>query len=51
MLTSTFELLNDAREGLESQLSAAEAKRDYWLAEADATAAIWGGASDNGEDE
>ncbi|TYP67157.1 TolC family protein [Stutzerimonas stutzeri] len=51
MLTSTFELLNDAREGLDSQLSAAEAKRDYWLAEADATAAIWGGASDNGEDE
>lgn len=51
MLTSTFELLNDAREGLESQLGAVEAKRDYWLAEADATAAIWGGATGNGEDE
>ena len=51
MLTSTFELLNDAREGLDSQLSAAAAKRDYWLAEADATAAIWGGATENGEDE
>lgn len=45
MLTSTFELLNDAREGLEAELSAAEAKRDFWLAEADAAAAIWGGST------
>lgn len=44
MLTSTFELIADAQEGLASRLSAAEAKRDYWLAETDATAAIWGGA-------
>ena len=42
MLTSTFELLSDARDGLEAELSAAEAKRDYWLAEADVSAVIWG---------
>lgn len=55
MITSTFELLEDARDGLEAQLGAAEAKRDYWLAETDVTAAIWGGAVDEtaeeGEDE
>lgn len=44
MLTSTFELIADAQEGLESRLAAAEAKRDYWLAETEATAAIWGGS-------
>ncbi|WP_425100974.1 TolC family protein [Tropicibacter sp. S64] len=44
MLTSTFELIADAQEGLDSRLSAAEAKRDYWLAETEATAAIWGGS-------
>lgn len=53
MLTSTFELITDARDGLESELGAAEAKRDYWLAETDVTAAIWGGSVDIslGEDE
>lgn len=54
MLTSTFELLEDAREGLDARLSTAEAKRDYWLAETDVTAAIWGGdvgASSEEEDE
>jgi len=44
MITSTFELIEDARDGLEAQLGAAEAKRDYWLAETDVTAAIWGGS-------
>lgn len=43
MITSTFDLLSDARDGLEAKLGAAEAKRDYWLAETDVTAAIWGG--------
>ena len=42
MLTSTFELIADAREGLEAELGAAEAKADYWRAETDVTAAIWG---------
>lgn len=51
MITSTFELLEDARDGLEAQLSAAEAKRDYWLAETSVTAAIWGGSASVGEDE
>ncbi len=45
MITSTFELLEDTRETLESHLDAAEAKRDFWLAEANLQAAIYGGAS------
>ncbi|QOL83308.1 TolC family protein [Pseudooceanicola spongiae] len=45
MLISTFDLITDAREGLEAQLSTAEAKADYWRAEADMTAAIWGGSN------
>ncbi|WP_238367845.1 TolC family protein [Mesobacterium pallidum] len=44
MITSTFELLEDARDGLEAQIGAAEAKRAYWLAETEMTAAIWGGS-------
>lgn len=44
MLTSTFDLIADAREGLEAELSTAEAKADYWRAEAALTAVIWGGA-------
>jgi len=49
MITSTFELIEDARDGLEAQLGAAEAKRDYWLAETDVTAAIWGGSATAGK--
>ncbi|MEC7298530.1 MAG: TolC family protein [Pseudomonadota bacterium] len=49
MLTSTFELITDAREGLEAELSYAEAKADYWRAEAAMTAAIWGGATGGAE--
>lgn len=48
MLTSTFDLIADAREGLEAQLSTAEAKADYWRAEADLTAVIWGGSMTGG---
>lgn len=48
MLTSTFELITDAREGLEAELSYAGAKADYWRAEAAMTAAIWGGATGGG---
>lgn len=43
MLSSTFELIADARERLDAEISYAEAKADYWRAEADMTAAIWGG--------
>ena len=45
MLTSTFELIADAREGVEAELSYAEARADYWHAEAELIAAIWGGPS------
>ncbi len=51
MISSTFELLEDARDGLEAQLGAAEAKRDYWLAETEVTAAIWGSAPGAGGEE
>ncbi|WP_306043929.1 TolC family protein [Mameliella sp. MMSF_3455] len=50
MLTSTFDLIADAREGLEAELSTAEAKAEYWRAEAALTAVIWGGAQ-KGEEE
>lgn len=50
MLSSTFDLITDAREGLEAQLSTAAAKADYWRAEAALTAAIWGGASTGGSE-
>ena len=43
MITSTFELLADVREGLGSQLDAAEAKHRFYLASADLNAAIYGG--------
>ena len=42
MLTSTFELIEDARDGLEAQLSTAEAKAEYWRAEANLKTVIWG---------
>ena len=51
MITSTFELIEDTRDGLEAEIGAAEAKRDYWLAETDVTAAIWGRAGGAGGEE
>lgn len=48
MITSTFELLADVREGLGSQLDAAEAKHQFWLAAAGLDAAIYGGAGAGG---
>ncbi|HBB85384.1 MAG TPA: copper resistance protein, partial [Sulfitobacter sp.] len=48
MITSTFDLLNDAREKIASQLEAASAKREFWLASAGLTAAIYGGGSGGG---
>ena len=41
MLSSTFELIAEAREGLEAQLSAAEAVAAYWRAESDLKTVIW----------
>lgn len=45
MLSSTFDLITETREGLEAQLKTAAAKADYWHAEAAMTAAIWGGTT------
>tara|TARA_R100000750_G_scaffold40118_2_gene25931 strand:- start:243 stop:1640 length:1398 start_codon:yes stop_codon:yes gene_type:complete len=42
MLTSTFELIADARDGLEAELEAANAKAAYWRAESDLKTVIWG---------
>lgn len=47
MITSTFELLTDVREKLGAQMDAANAKRDFYMAQADLTAAIYGGGADN----
>jgi outer membrane protein TolC len=45
MITNTFELLTDVREKLAAQLEAANAKRDFYLAQAELTAAIYGGGA------
>ncbi len=45
MITNTFELLTDVREKLGSSLEAANAKRDFYLAQANLTAAIYGGGA------
>ena len=43
MITSTFDLLTDARQKLAASLVAANAKRDFYIAQANVTAAIYGG--------
>ncbi|WP_108658287.1 TolC family protein [Acuticoccus kandeliae] len=43
MITSTFDLLADTRARIESARAALDARRDFYLAEIDVTAAIWGG--------
>jgi len=43
MITNTFELLADSREKINSILLAVNAKRDFWLAEANLAPAIYGG--------
>ena len=43
MITNTFELLTDVREKLGASLEAANAKREFYMAQADLTAAIYGG--------
>jgi outer membrane protein TolC len=49
MITNTFELLTDVREKLAALLEAANAKRDFYLAQANLTAAIYGGGAGGGE--
>jgi outer membrane protein TolC len=48
MITNTFELLQDVREKLGAQLEAANAKREFYMAQADLTAAIYGGGAGSG---
>ncbi len=48
MITSTFELLADVREKLGASLDSANAKRDFFMAQADLTAAIYGGGAGSG---
>jgi outer membrane protein TolC len=48
MITNTFELLTDVRGKLSAQLEAANAKREFYMAQADLTAAIYGGGAGSG---
>ncbi|BDY17294.1 hypothetical protein Sulfitobl28_32640 (plasmid) [Sulfitobacter pontiacus] len=48
MITNTFELLTDVREKLGAELEAADAKRAFFMAQADLTAAIYGGGAGSG---
>lgn len=43
MITNTFDLLADTRARIGATRAALEARRDFYLAEVDVTAAIWGG--------
>ncbi|OJG00192.1 TolC family protein [Pararhizobium antarcticum] len=45
MITNTFELLADNREKVNSILLAVNAKRDFWVAEANLAPAIYGGGA------
>ena len=48
MITNTFKLLTDVREKLGASLEAANAKREFYMAQADLTAAIYGGGEGGG---
>ena len=45
MITSTFELIADTREKIDSAILAVNAKRDFWLAEANLAPVIYGGST------
>lgn len=45
MITNTFELLTDTRDKINSILLSVNAKRDFWLADANLAPAIYGGGS------
>ena len=45
MITSTFELISDAREKIDSTMLAVNAKRDFWIAEANLAPVIYGGST------
>jgi outer membrane protein TolC len=48
MITNTFELLADSRAKIGTLLQSVNAKRDFWLAEANLNAAIYGGGASSG---
>jgi outer membrane protein TolC len=48
MITSTFQLLSDARERLNAEMQSADAKRNFYIAQAELTAAIYGGVAGGG---
>ncbi len=48
MITNTFELLAATRARLDTQIMATEAKRQFWLADANLAAAIFGGSGEGG---
>ena len=48
MITNTFELLADTRARLNSNLMEANARRDFWLADANLVATIYGGGAGAG---
>ena len=45
MITSTFELISDTREKIDSTILAVNAKRDFWLSEANLAPVIYGGST------
>ncbi|MBW9116396.1 TolC family protein [Rhizobium cauense] len=45
MITNTFELLTDTRDKINSILLSVNAKRDFWLADANLAPAVYGGGS------
>lgn len=45
MITNTFELLADTRDKVNAQQLSINAKRDFWLAAANLTAAVYGGSA------
>lgn len=45
MITSTFELISDTREKIDSTILAVNAKRDFWLAEANLAPVVYGGST------
>jgi outer membrane protein TolC len=47
MITNTFELLTDSREKVNAVQLSINAKRDFWLAAANLTAAVYGGGADS----
>ncbi len=48
MITNTFDLLADTRARVDTQLLAVNARKNFWLADADLAAATFGGGMGGG---